>query len=169
MAFLYGLVDASRDERLYPWLAASQESRCLFEGKLDPAVAKVAPYIVRLREGDVLLEAWRTGGAGQSWGIQCVSELTLPALRRHFRHFLQAKLPTGMVVLFRFYDPRVWRVYLPTCDRGELGQWFKGVDEFRCEGLDGDVLRYILRANALDVSNLSYVIQHLKVLHDPLL
>jgi hypothetical protein len=137
MASLFGLIDTTRDERLHPWLLASPYSACLFAGPLDPVLLRASPYIVRLDEGSPLLTAWRSEGWGRSWGIQCVSQAGLPELHRHFRHFLQAKLPDGRIVLFRFYDPRVWRVYLPTCNEAEREMWFDEVDEFICEDEDG--------------------------------
>jgi hypothetical protein len=41
------------------------------------------------------------------------------------------------VVLFRWWDPRVFRVYMPTCNEDDLKQWFANVDEFACENADG--------------------------------
>ena len=36
-------------------------------------------------------------------------------------------------MLFRWWDPRVFRVYMPTCDADDLKQWFASVDEYVCE------------------------------------
>ena len=35
---------------------------------------------------------------------------------------------------FRFYDPRVFRMFLPTCDETQLRDFFGGVDFFIAEG-----------------------------------
>ena len=43
----------------------------------------------------------------------------MESLRLHLRKFLIAETPAEKRVLFRFYDPRVLRVYLPTCSAGE--------------------------------------------------
>ena len=59
-------------------------------------------------------------------------------VRRHLRQFLQAQLPDGRVVLFRFYDPRVWRTYLPTCEPAELQRWFTGIDEYGADAPSGN-------------------------------
>ena len=151
MADLYGLIDTARDERLYDLVVAEPEHACLFEGKLDADLARAAPYIVRLREGSRLLQAWETKGRGQSWGIQCTSDRSLTELRRHFRHFLRAKLPNGELILFRFYDPRVFGAYLPTCPPDELSRWFEQVPEYHFE--DGDRVTCLqLRGAALDDS-----------------
>src|SRR5215216_2169579 len=137
MLLQYGLIDAARDDRLYELVAASRAHACLFAGELDPELERAAPYIVRLTDDSPLCEAWRDEGRGQSWGIQCTSTSSLAEVRRHFRHFLQAKLPDGTVALFRFYDPRVFRTYLPTCTPHELAPWFLEVSEYRVEAEDG--------------------------------
>jgi hypothetical protein len=152
MASLYGIIDAAQDERLYGWIVAEPEHACLFAGKLDPVLARAAPYIVRLDEESPLLKRWQTDGRGKNWGIQCTSDASLAELRRHFRQFLQARLPDGKVVLFRFYDPRVWRAYLPTCTSEETVQWFKHMDEYRCENANADQdFRYKFRGGLLSV------------------
>jgi hypothetical protein len=44
-------------------------------------------------------------------------------------------------MLFRFYDPRVLRVYLPTCWPGELTRMFGPVESFVMESAEGNVLQ----------------------------
>ena len=48
----------------------------------------------------------------------------LEGLRRHFRDLLMMKLPDQKQVYFRFYDPRVLRLFLPTCTAQEIGLIF---------------------------------------------
>lgn len=152
MSELFAIVDAARDRRLYGLVATATEYQCLFAGKLDPVLERAAPHLVRLDGADRLMEDWRGEGWGKAWGILCSSPLSLPELRRHFRRFLQAKLPDGAVVLFRFYDPRVWRTYLPTCEGEELTGWFAAVDEYRVETPTGDgAIRYYLEGGSLRV------------------
>ena len=45
-------------------------------------------------------------------------------MRHHLRHFLEVKLPDDTQVYFRFYDPRVLRVFLPTCTPDDTNQFF---------------------------------------------
>ena len=84
-----------------------------------------------------LSEAWRKIGRGESWGIFLRSAQGQARVRQRLRTFNQAKLPDGQVVLFRWWDPRVFRVYLPTCDADDLKQWFASVEEYICETEDG--------------------------------
>lgn len=133
MSRLYGIVDTARDPRLYPLVVLSPHYDCLFAGELDEPLAEAAPYLVELTDDTPLKDIWRGEGWGQAWGILVRSSLELKDLRRHLRKFLLAQLPDGNTVLFRFYDPRVWRIYWPTCTEEEQAKWMKGVEEFVAE------------------------------------
>lgn len=152
MGSLYGLIDAARDPQLFSIIKQCPEHACLFGGPIQPPLDQVAPYIVQATPDNPLFHAWRERGWGQSWGIWCRATAPLPDVRRHLRKFLQAQLPDGEVTLFRFYDPRVWRVYLPTCNAEELAQWFFGIEEFAAETEDGKgFLRYLMREGELEI------------------
>jgi len=84
-----------------------------------------------------LIEAWRTDGLGQSWGLFLSSSEEQSHIRHRLRTFNQAKLPDGRMALFRWWDPRVFRVYLPTCNADHLATLFAGVDHYVCENEDG--------------------------------
>ncbi len=150
---MFGIVDAARDPRLFALATKSSQHVCLFAGDLHPAIAGVAPYLCTVGEDDPLLAAWRTEGWGRSWGILFTSTATLKDLRQQFRKYLQAMLPDGQIVLFRFYDPRVWRTYIPTCSPDQLAGWFQLVSEYAVETPDGTAtLRYQFGAGGLVVT-----------------
>ena len=130
---LYGVLDAARDARLYPLVLQSPNYSCLFAGDLAPPLRPAAPYLVELSDATPLKEVWRNEGWGLAWGILVRSPLDLSALHRHLRRFLLAQLPDGQMALFRFYDPRVWRVYWPSCTEDEKAQWLQGIDEIVAE------------------------------------
>ena len=99
-----------------------------------PDIATVAPYLVRIQtEGEftkwVLREGW-----GAHWGIFIVTTANLRTLRNHFREFLKVELPDRRTVLFRYYDPRVFRSFIPACNATELGKFFGPVQSFVVEG-----------------------------------
>ena len=137
MSNLFAVVDTARDRRLYDLVYTALGPVCLFAGQLAPALRETAPYLVPLHDAEELLAAWRKDGIGQSWGIFLRSSMETPRIRKHLRKFLLAKLPDGRQVLFRWWDPRVFRVYLPTCEADDLKSWFEEVDEFICEMADG--------------------------------
>lgn len=130
---LYGIVDTARDPRLHRLVTASPNHACLFEGEIAEPLDSAAPYLVEITDDTPLKAAWRGEGWGKAWGILVKSSLPLKELRRHLRKFLMAQLPDGQVVFFRYYDPRVWRVYWPTCNDEERARWLEGVDEFVAE------------------------------------
>ncbi|APR83457.1 Hypothetical protein A7982_08806 [Minicystis rosea] len=132
---VYAILDGARDPELVPTLlSAGLQYKCLFSGNLSRELARAAPYLVRLnRHGEptqqLVDRVW-----GNSAGIFLASPSPLEDLRRHFRRFLQVQSPSGGKLFFRYYDPRVLRVYLPTCDEGELGVVFGPVLRFMLEG-----------------------------------
>jgi hypothetical protein len=136
MTKLYGIIDTARDEKLYPLVKSCPAHICLFAGDLEEPVEQAAPYLVRLTKDTPLKDIWRNEGWGQAWGILVRSDLELMALRKHLRKFLLAQLPDGNTVFFRFYDPRVWRTYWPTCTEEEKSVWLEGIDSIVAEEVE---------------------------------
>lgn len=130
----FALVDAAQDQSLHASVTQSAEWQCLIARKQPPVLATVLPYLVRLQAGDRLTERWRSEGDGRSWGLQFRSALPIDRLRLHFKRFLTARLPDGRTVLFRFYDPRVFRTYMRAASAEERRPWFEGVSLYSVEG-----------------------------------
>lgn len=140
---LYALVDAARDPRIAPAVGAEgEQSRCLFDGKLHPALAAAAPYLVALAPGSAFTPLLMLAGWGRAWGVIVASAWPLDELRRHFRRFLRVTDASGRALMFRYYDPRVLRSYLPTCTPRELEIMFGPVDSFFVEDAAGRVERW---------------------------
>ncbi len=114
-------------------LDGGAEYESLFEGQPKAELTLFAPYLVRLLPESKLLEKLVSKGWGKSWGIYLTCDLPFKDVRRHFRHFLMVKLPDGEQVYFRFYDPRVLRVYLPTCLPEEFNEFFGPVKYYLTE------------------------------------
>ena len=131
----YAVIDCAQDPRLIDLVGACRDRLCLFKGRnLAPALLAVAPWLVRIDPAEPLMTTWQQHGQGRNWGIWAYSSANLAGLQRHFRRFLQAKLPDGMIVLFRFYDPRVLGTYLKAATPEEREPWFAQVQQFRLEG-----------------------------------
>jgi hypothetical protein len=140
----YAVLDGAMIPGLPNRLAESPEtSACLYRGELGLDLKMTAPYLVKL-DPEGPLFPWIFGeGWGKSWGIVVVTPLAFDALRRHFRGFLRVRDYTGKVLYFRWYDPRVLRVYLPTCNAGEIKTVFGAISRFLCEGEDaGEMIEY---------------------------
>jgi hypothetical protein len=115
---VHAIVDGARDPRIFELLLRTGlEYTCLFAGRLSPSLRAAAPYLVHLAPGVNFTRQFFSEGWGNSWGVLTVApaDVTLPRLRRHLRTLLRVQDEAGRKLLFRFYDPRVLRVYLPTC------------------------------------------------------
>ncbi len=131
---VYGLLDGARSPRIHSNLIASGERfECLYAGELPRPLAVAAPYLVRLPLAQPFTQWLLASGWGRAWGLLLLSEASILELRAHFRRLLKVKTDDGRECLFRFYDPRVLRVYLPTCTPKELATVFGPVDGFMLE------------------------------------
>lgn len=113
---------------------------CLYRGELSPDLQYVAPYLVQLLpEKDftnwLLTECW-----GKHWGIFAQSSMTMIGMRKHFRSLLTVYDETGKPLLFRYYDPRVFLTYVPTCNSDELETFFGRVNYYFAESENAEKL-----------------------------
>lgn len=112
------------------------EFECLYTGDIAPDLAEAAPYLVRLEPASSFTEWALSQGWGKHWGVFAVSAADFRALRHHLRRFLIVHDVNGKAYYFRFYDPRVLRTYLPSCNPGELASFFGPVETWIMEAED---------------------------------
>jgi hypothetical protein len=149
---VWAILDCARHPDVFGALLDSHNnSACLYAGDISDKLERCAPHLVQLEYDDssltrrVIEEAW-----GQSWGIFLRCDASIDRLRRHLRQFLLVKDPGGRRLVFRYYDPRVLRVYLPTCFSGELDEVFGPVEKFWMEAEEpSSMLEFQRHANAL--------------------
>lgn len=138
---VYAIVDAARDPRIHPGVVASPDtSACLYSANPTSAMATVAPYLVALDPKAPFTRQLLSVGWGDAWGIFVRTPVEIERVRRHFKRFLRARTEDGQTVVFRYYDPRVLRVYLPTCTEDELLQLFGFATDIVMEGETPDQL-----------------------------
>jgi len=131
---VYAVLDGASIPQLLPTLRAQAPVHiCLYRGELDPELAATAPYLVQL-EAETEFTEWLIRGWGQHWGIFALAQADMRTLRSHFRQFLMVYGPAGQPLYFRYYDPRVLRVYLPTCNPEETQLLFGPVKRYLAEG-----------------------------------
>jgi Domain of unknown function (DUF4123)/FHA domain len=131
---LYALLDASREPSvLKVILESKEEHQSLYEGAQGAQLAHFAPYLIRIPPKSALVDTLVNQAWSKSWGVFLTCDKPLKDLRTHFRHFLTVKLPDGQQVYFRYYDPRVLRLFLPTCLPEETTQFFGPVKHFLIE------------------------------------
>ena len=136
-ANVYAVLDgASVPDLLTQLYELEPEFECLYRGELEPDVAEVAPYLVCLDPDSEFTRWLLSEGWGQHWGVFAASDADMRALRRHFRTFLIVYDPDGKPLYFRYYDPRVLRLYLPTCNDAELQTVFGPVVSYLLEDED---------------------------------
>ena len=128
------------------------EHICLYRGDLEPDIAEVAPYLVKLVTGTDFTNWVLTEGWGNHWGIFAQTRYSLTEMRKHFRSFLTVHDETGKPMLFRYYDPRVLQTFLPTCNSQELNTFFGKVTNYIIEDKNPqNLLNYSLQNGELKV------------------
>ncbi len=154
---LYGVLDGSSVPDLPTRLYESRlPNHCLFQGDLDPDLAHVAPYLVFLPPNHEFTEWVFSEGFGDDWGVFIHSHHSLIEMRRHFRSLTNVYGKNGSSMIFRFYDPRVLRQYLPTCTPDELQEFFGGVERIFAETEEGDgLISFELENNVLKQTELN--------------
>jgi hypothetical protein len=135
---LWAVLDCARDRRIYRELSVSRlDYQCLYSGDLPTELKIVAPHMVELSPKYRFTAHLLEQGWGRSWGVFVrINDVT--RLRHHLRKLLTAQSEDGRKLLFRFYDPRVLRRYLPTCTREELQQVFGPVSAYYAEARSAD-------------------------------
>ncbi|MBF0235755.1 MAG: DUF4123 domain-containing protein [Desulfamplus sp.] len=147
---LFAILDAARDEEILGHIYQGKEHfAILFEGEQAEELIGVGPYLVAFSKPSDLLESIIEKGWGNSWGIFISSDADFKTLLTHFRQLLIVQLEEGEQVYFRYYDPRVLRVYLPTCDEDQLQQLFGPVHSFSMEDEEKNLQNFTLTHNGL--------------------
>jgi hypothetical protein len=155
---VWAILDAARDERIYSALKLSRlEYICLYSGKLPDVLQRAAPYIVELAPGYSFTRPLLEMGWGNSWGV-FLRIKDARNLRHHLRGFLRVQDESGRLLVFRYYDPRVLRAYLPTCQTHELSTVFGPVGSYLVEGNGGEsLIEFAFDGRRLDVQETSLI------------
>ena len=145
---VYAILDGASIPDLLDHLYGDRPEFCsLYGGALKPDIAEVAPYLVRLEPRAAFTQWVIERGWGHHWGIFAQGPADLDTLRRHFRRFLIVYDPDTKPLYFRYYDPRVFRVYLPTCTADELAAIFGPIQSFLLEDDHPGTLRRFTAAS----------------------
>ena len=141
---MYAIVDAARNESIYPEIMDySGEHVCLYQGNIPEVLAKAAHHLVRLQQRSPFTKWLITEGWGDSWGVFLESSADMRRLKEHFVGMNMAKDEEGNEFFFRYYDPRVLRAYLPTCNQTEATIFFGPARSFVMEDEDaGTMIKY---------------------------
>ena len=139
---LYGVVDAARDHELA--FAArdrfEQPIRWLFADDAGWHMTDVAPYLVPIEyrrrypyPGSGYLDMWARR-LGHNAGILVITRAEADELWQHLRMAFQVTIEgEDSDYYFRFYDPRVFRTFLPTCTAAEAREFLGPIQRVLCE------------------------------------
>jgi len=131
----------------------SLQAVSLYRGMEEERHADIAPYLIPYKDNPEFEKWIFTEGWGKSWGIFFSSGASPEEIRKHFRRFLLVKDEEGRTLYFRFYDPRVLRVFLPTCSEEQLEQLFGPLEFYVCEDRDPSrALVYSVSAGQLNTN-----------------
>jgi hypothetical protein len=135
------ILDAAQDSRIFGAVDGSLLQKCcLYAGTLPWQLQMAAPYLVELERGERLTNFILANGWGKCWGVFLHASTTMTSLRRHLRGLLRVRDESGRKLIFRYYDPRVLRRYLPTCWTEELRTFFGPVRRFLMEDDDPETI-----------------------------
>ena len=130
------------------------EHTCLYEGDSEKFLSVVAPWLFDF-EPDSDFANWIANHAQRNdWGIFLRSSAEPIKVYRHLRKFLIISTEDGRELYFRFYDPRVLRVFLPTCDRDQLREFFGPIEAFIAEDENGILVEYAFNEDKLEFADL---------------
>lgn len=131
----YFILDAARTgSQLEMAREMNKNHLSLYSDKNERYLAQVAPYIFTVPV-DPGFSSWvREHGWRRAWGIFVSADISLENLYFHFRKFVRVQTQDGEEFYFRFYDPRVLKMFLPTCDKKQVIEFFGPVKSFTVEG-----------------------------------
>lgn len=151
---LFAILDAAHTDRIVELFhGATEQYQSLYEGQSGADLANFAPYLVQLPPRSPLLRQLIQEGWGNGWGIYFTCEKSFAEVRRHLRHFLVVHTEAGTELYFRFYDPRILRVFLPTCTPDQAREFLGPIQGFFMEDdVPENLLRFLPPARAEKVS-----------------
>ena len=155
---IWAIIDTARDPQAYWTLTNSHLNySCLFAGDLPLALEQAAPYLVQLDSEDAYTD-YLAANLGNSIGVFLQCDAAMKTVRHHLRKLLTVRDPRGAKLLFRYYDPRVLRVFLPTCDASELVQMYGPIKAYWTEAsAPNQLIEFRNTKKGLAVVNLSLV------------
>ncbi len=146
MSSTFTLLDAaSLQGAIHQAKELCSEHQCLYIGDSETVLGEVAPWLFDATHSPGFKQWLAEEAPGKNWTIIIQSQATLRELHHHFRQFLMVTTDEGKELYFRFYDPRVLRVFLPTCDAVQLQEFFGDlVDAYLMENEAGKMIRFTL-------------------------
>jgi hypothetical protein len=159
---LYGIVDSARNEDVFRYLiTGGTRYKSLFEGTMDEQSYGVSGFLVECKKESPLFKWMTTEAWGDSCCIFFTSKASFDDLFRHFQKFNRVYLEGDEVVLFRYYDPRVLKTYLPTCTKAEIDLFFGQIENFYTENKNPEIMSVFKKNKSND--EFTFSIKNVKI------
>lgn len=161
--YLFAVLDAARDPKIYPMLLGSDLPYCsLYRGQPELELATVAPYLVYLPLGAPMLGHFIKEGWSKSWGIFLTCTMSMEEVRKQLRRCLMVTIEGNpSPVYFRFYDPRVLRIFLPIAEPQQLVEFGGDISSFYMEDESPDVLlKFYPKGSSIGVERIAVAVPH---------
>ena len=147
---LYCILDGASNKTVYPMLKSNKwDYTCLYKKKIHfegdrmvEELAATAPYLLLLDPAKMNMESIIRERLGKNQMFFFESSAPKEELHNHCSSMLKAMDEEGKVINFRYYDPRILRVYLPTCTDEELYLFFGDINTIWVEGEGKEVLEF---------------------------
>ena len=136
--FRYAVIDLASAPSLRPVLPRllSAVAEPLLARSMPLLLLQVGPWLVHLADAPEVAATLTTLGPATPWGYYLLSRVDIVSLRQALRKFNLAQLPdTKREVLFRYWDPRVLRIFLDHATPVQRGRFLEWID--RVEWADG--------------------------------
>lgn len=119
---LYFLLDGARFEDVHHFLYSRfdlPEYFPLYHKTFYQTAMEVSPCLVSVdKRHQSLLQWYFESGADDNMALVMTASEQLESLGKHFQNYLEAKLPSMEIVLFRYYDPTVFDSLVRTDGQG---------------------------------------------------
>ncbi len=137
---LFALLDGAMVRQLPDFLEDEEVEHAplLPPATREPEEITRATYLTRVERDSTTADWLASSGWGEHWGIFIAAPAgtAFDDMLGHLREMAQVRLPDGRIVFFRFYDPRVWRTFLPSCDMPQQQHLFSLPVIYGCEMAD---------------------------------
>ncbi len=131
---LYAVVDAARAGEVLALLAQGDAPfASLYQGPALQRYMSVSPFLVRYRAQAAACRWLTTSAWGDSCGLLLTSRAPFEELVSHLASLVLVEDECGVADIFRFHDPRVLPLFLPTCRGPELDRFFGPVERLMVE------------------------------------
>ena len=139
-SFRYAVIDLASAPTLRPAIPRllSSIAEPLLARTMPLQLLQVGPWLVHLADAPEVAAALAALGPAAPWGYYLHAKVDIVSLRQALRKFNLAQLPDAQrEVLFRYWDPRVLRIFLDHATPVQRGRFLEWID--RVEWADGTI------------------------------